>query len=193
MAMKIIYTSKGLVFLLAISMMTLLASCTDTSQRPKDLNTLIGKDKEYVLKVMGEPDAKGKYDTTILDPRKHTQAEIDQWWESTPQSSLDYGDVRIQFNVHNKVIAVKPKPVDIDQRPKDLNTLVGRDRNYVMNVMGEPDAEKRYDTKMLDPKKHTRAEIDKWRESTPSYGFFYGDTLIQFNKRDEVIAVKPKP
>ena len=109
MVTRIIYMPKGLVFLLVISMMSLLASCTDTSQRPKDPKTLIGKDKDYVLKVMGEPVSEGHYDTTILDPRKHTQAEIDQWWESTPQSSLDYSDVRIQFNVHNKVIAVKPK------------------------------------------------------------------------------------
>ena len=71
---------------------------------------VIGESKSHIIASLGQPDAEEYYDTPILDPAKHSQAERDQWLASTPYYGLLYGDIVLQFNVHDKVVAVKPKP-----------------------------------------------------------------------------------
>lgn len=85
----------------------MVVSCMGCSDRPPvDIESMMGKTKKDVLDSMGKPKAEERYDNAIPDPSQHTQAEMDQWRESTPHSGLVYDDVVIQFNVHDKVVAV---------------------------------------------------------------------------------------
>jgi outer membrane protein assembly factor BamE (lipoprotein component of BamABCDE complex) len=102
---------KAMPLSLAIMLATVMTcgSCSCTNNTPSDLNTFVGKDKDQVLQAMGKPQAEERYDNVILDPTKHSQAEIDAWLESTPSYGLVYKNSVIQFNVHDKVVGIKPK------------------------------------------------------------------------------------
>ena len=96
--------------LLAVVVMASCASCSGAKQKPEDLNKLMGKDRDYVEQVMGRPEGEAHCDTTILEPGKYTQAEIDQWRNSTTSYGLDYKDVSIWFNMNGKVMGIEPVP-----------------------------------------------------------------------------------
>jgi len=93
----------GAAFMLGGTVMSCVG-CSD--QPPVDIKSMMGKTKQDVLDLMGKPKAEEWYDNAIPDPSQHTQAEMDQWLESTPCSGLVYDDVVIQFNVHDKVVTV---------------------------------------------------------------------------------------
>ena len=81
----------------------ILAMCSCGKHDPADYKYLIGKTESYVLGQLGDPDKVAHYDSTTIDPSKHSASEVKKFDQTTTTKHLEYGDIIIKINLSGNV------------------------------------------------------------------------------------------